>query len=816
MAERTGRFRRFRRILARVALALVALVAVALLAAAWKVRRSWPQAEGRLDLPGLLAPVEVIRDASGVPHIYAANDHDLLFAQGVVHAQDRLWSMDFDRRLAGGTLSELIGGMTVPLDRYLRTVGAPQAAERDWAALSPETRALIEAYCEGINAYLATRDGALPVEYTVFRGAPRPWKPLDVMVRTRLMSWLLSQNQQFETSRARMIAHLGEAKTRELLPPYRQGAPLIVHPEARGYSWLRNAELHDDLAAFYGGTTLSWGSNHWSVSGKRTATGKPMLANDTHLEMSMPSVWYHNGLHGGSFDVVGASLPGVPFVILGTNGQTAWGVTDLLPDVQDFYIEKLDDPANPRRYLDRGVWRDLEIKRETVLVRGGDPVVFDVLRTHHGPIMNDAVGRLRQLPEKLALRWSDDQPNRLLEAIAAVDRARDWDSFRAALSLWGGPHLSFGYADAAGHIGYQATGKVPIRAPGHQGLVPVPGWTGEHEWQGFIPFDEMPRLLDPPGGAVFSANNKIVGDEYPYHLAYEWSDPYRAMRIQNLLAGRDRLTLDDFAAMQSDTYSFQAEEVLPALLAVKPEGEMEKRALEIAAAWDRRNDTGSAGAAIYQVFYRRLLANTVDDELGEGLDAEYRIYEWVHGVVLADMVRRPRDPWFDDRRTAGVVEDRDAIARRSFREAVEWLAGCCGSDPAGWTWGEIHPVVFGHKPLGRTGIRLLDRLFNGPAVPGPGDRFTMNATWFSFDPERPYAADGGAGQRLMVDLGNPDNSRFIQNSGQVEQLFHPHRLDLVPVWQEGGHRPLHFTRKAVEGAAVAVLRLEPQQKEPSR
>ena len=803
---------RARKILRVLAILVVLGVAVVALLGVLRVRRAWPQAEGTMHLAGLEAPVEVLRDAAGVPHIYAENDRDLVFAQGFVHAQDRLWSMDFDRRLAKGALSEVIGPPTLRLDRYLRTLGSRRASERDWETLSPETRGLVEAYCAGVNAFIDSHRGRYPVEYTLFRSEPASWEPIDVLARVKLMSWLLSQNQQFETLRALLIPHLGEEKTRELLPPYRDGAPLIVPPAVDGYPFLEGAVPGDELAAFFGGTTMSWGSNQWAVAGERSASGKPLFANDTHLEMAMPSVWYHVGLHsadqGGSFDVVGASLPGVPLVILGTNGRIAWGVTDMLPDVEDYYVVRVDDPETPRRYEVEGEWRDLEILRETIAVRGREPVELEVYLTHHGPIMNGVVGRLREHPEKLAIRWTEHEPNRVFDALVALDRATDWTSFRQALSLWSGPHMNFGYADADGHIGYQSTGLVPIRAAGHQGLLPAPGWTAETEWQGFIPFEELPFLLDPADGMVMSANHKVVGDDYPHYLAYEWSDPYRAERITQLLAGRDGLTSDDFAAVQLDTHSLNAELLRPVLLTVAPESELEHRALGLVSAWDLRLDTASAGAGIYKVWARFFVEETFGDELGEELFEEYETYTWVHGPLLADLVERPDDPWFDDR-TTDDVETLGPIARRSLTRALAWLTEHHGDDPGAWTWGRLHPTIFGHRPLGRSGIAPLERLFNGPALPAPGDRFTVNAAWLAGDPSRPFAANGGAGQRLIVDLADPDASRFVQNSGQVGQLFHPHRHDLSETWSTGGYHPLRFTREAVEAAATARLRLEP-------
>lgn len=815
--------RRWLRWLGRGLGALLGLVVLALLLATlflgWKVRRAWPETAGTVAVPGLRGEVEVLRDAAGVPHLYASDDHDLLFAQGWVHAQDRLWSMDFDRRLASGRLAEIMGSAGVRFDTYLRTLGSARSAERDLAALDAETLSLLESYCAGVNAFIAGHGDRLPVEYTLFRTEPEPWKPLDILVRSKLMAWLLAENAQFEVSRARFVARLDDEQVQDLLPPYRDGAPLVIPPESGGYPWLRDADVaaFSPLDELFGAPTSNWGSNQWSVSGDRTASGMPILANDTHLQMAMPSVWYHVGLHGGSFDVVGASLPGVPLVILGTNGRIAWGVTDMLPDVQDYYVERLDDPEDPKRYQVDGEWRNLEIVEEVIEVRGGDPVVLEVPWTRHGPIMNGVVGRLKDHPEPLALRWTEHEPSRLLDAIVALDRATDWESFREALRNWDGPHMNFGYADADGHIGYQSTGRVPIRAPGHQGLVPVPGWTGDHEWRGYIPFDELPRTLDPPGGRVISANHRIVGPEYPHHLAYEWSDPYRAMRIAQLLddpvstGGSEvtGLTVADMERFQLDDLSLHAEALRPALLAARPETEDERRALERISAWDLRLGADSPAAAIFQVWYRMLVAETVGDELGDELHREYRRYSWIHGPMMAELVKTPEDRWFDDVTTPDRTETLPEVSHRALRRALDWLAAHHGDDPDEWAWGSLHQAIFAHRPLGGMGVPILERIFNGGGVPTAGDRYTVNATWFSFDDARPYTAVGGAGQRLIVDLADPDASRFVQNSGQSEHLFHSHRLDLVEPWREGGFLPLRFTRGAVEADTVHTLRLIP-------
>jgi penicillin amidase len=364
--------RRWLRWLRRTLLALAAIALVLAVVAAWRVRRAWPQVDGEAVAAGLAAPVEVVRDRWGVPHIRAGNEADLFFAQGYVHAQDRLWQMEMNRRIGRGELAGILGEPVLWLDVSMRTLGLRRAAERDWARITPEARAVLEAYARGVNAFLATHRDRLPVEFSLLGVEPRPWHPVDSLVWGKVMCWNLGENYNFEVSRARLIARLSRQAAQDLLPPWRDGEALAVPPGTDGYAWMRGASLDgaEALASFFADPGPSWGSNNWAVHGSRTATGKPLLANDTHLAISMPSLWYENALHGGGFQVAGFSLPGVPMILLGHNERIAWGVTDMIPDVEDFYIEKVDDRQKPSRYLFRGAWRPVEVVRETIPVRG--------------------------------------------------------------------------------------------------------------------------------------------------------------------------------------------------------------------------------------------------------------------------------------------------------------------------------------------------------------------------------------------------------------------------------------------------------------
>lgn len=797
-------------------LAALGLLAVLLgIAGCWFVRRPWPQVDGTITVAGLSAPVEVVRDRWGVPHLYARNERDLFFAQGFVHAQDRLWQMEMNRRIARGELSAILGEATLDVDRAMLTIGVLRAAEADWQRMAAEPRAVLEAYAAGVNAFIETHRDQLPVEFTLLGVDPAPWRPVDSLAWGKVMCWNLGENFNFEVSRARIIGTVGREAAAQLLPPFRGEGPVVIPDGVGDYAWMREARFDRlaAVAAFFSDRGPDWGSNNWAIHGSRTATGRPLLGNDTHLPLTMPSVWYANGLHGGRFQSLGYTLPGVPMVLLGHNGRIAWGITDMIPDVQDFYIEKVDDKERPRQYLFRGEWRDIRVLPLEIAVRGREPERLELLLTHHGPVMNQASGRLRTAATEIyTLRWAAAEPGDLLESVFRLNLAGDWNAFRQALRLWDAPNLNFVYADTAGNIGYQATGDIPVRVPGHQGVLPVPGWTGEYEWQGFIPFEELPTLYNPPSGFVTTANNKVVGDGYPYHLAYEWADPYRAARLTRLLSENRKVTMDDMRDLQADTYSLPAEEMLPVLLTVEPEGGLERQALAMLRAWNRRNDAegeGAAGAAVFQAWYRSLLRQTFGDELGPELTREYLIYDWKHMPMMADLLRAGESRWFDDGATPAVERRADILAR-SLGEAVRTLSGQMGDDPARWSWGELHTTAFVHRPIGESGLPVVSGLFNGDRIAAPGDRFSVNSVWFSFNPDRPFEADGGAAHRFLADLSDLDNSRGAQNSGQSGHLFHPHREDLVPLWQSVGHHPLPYSRERVRAAAEATLELRPR------
>jgi penicillin amidase len=620
-----------------IALGCVAGVAI-ILAGAWLVltRMSFPRVRGTQKLEGLSSTVTIQRDKYGVPHIYARTSKDLFFAEGYVHAQDRFWQMEFWRRIGSGRLSEILGESTLEDDRFIRTLGWHRVAAQELEQLDDETRSVLEAYAEGVNAYISTHRRRLGLEFTILgltgaRFDPEPWTPLDTITWAKVMAWDLGGNREEELLRAQIAAQMGASAVDVLVSPYPDDYPVIVpHPLAGA-----TLEAVPDAAfvTHFLGTGDDLGSNNWVVAGSRTETGMPLLANDPHLGIQMPSIWYEIGLHCDPvgpecpYNVVGTSFATTPGVIIGHNDRIAWGVTNLGPDVQDYFIEQVN-LENPNQYLYEGDWLDMDIVREEIVVAGEEePVVVDVRITRHGPIINDVVGGTEDAWtfgwQPLAFSWTALQPGTLMRSVLLLDRASNWEEFREALSYWDAPSQNFVYADVEGNIGYQAPGRIPIRASG-DGAMPVPGWTGEYEWEDYIPFDDLPRVFNPPEGYIVTANNAVVGPDYPYFLSMDWSPGYRARRIVELIEEDSTLSLADMQAIQGDCSPVWAEDVLPYLLVLPATGGESRPgevsrladALELLRAWDRRAERDSAGAALFEAFQRHLIDLTFRDGRG--------------------------------------------------------------------------------------------------------------------------------------------------------------------------------------------------------
>jgi penicillin amidase len=773
-------------------------------------RRPLARHSGTLAVPGLQAPVEVIRDRWGVPHIYARSQQDLFFAQGYVHAQDRLWQMEFQRRAASGRLAEVFGRIALDADCFSRTVGFRRVAEREAAVLDAEIEPLVAAYCRGVNAFIDSHRDRLPAEFTLLGIRPEPWTPADSLAWTKLLAWTLSANWEAELLRAQLVAHLGPYRAAELEPNYPKDNPTVVPPALHALDAAALVlEQYERAKAWLGPTGAPLGSNNWVVDGQRSATGKPLLANDPHLAVAMPGVWYENHLIAEDFEVTGASLPGVPFVVIGHNARVGWGITATLLDNQDLFVERFD-PSDPTRYEFRGGWEVARVHREEIRIRGeAEPLLWEVRETRHGPVISDVV----KSPCPLALSWTGFQPQQTLRAAYDLNVARSANDVRAALQGWGVPAMNFVFADVDGAIGYQMAGAVPVRACG-LGLVPAPGWTGEYEWQGTIPTEELPHLDSPPEHFIVTANHRVVGDGYPHFLTIEWSPGYRARRITEMLNVKRRLTLADCQQIQLDLTSLIAQEIVPYFTALEPAGHWERIALRALRQWDHRLTPESVGGAIYELCLVHLLDLVFAQKLGplgEGfLGAGASPLSPVSGLMgravvrLVELLAQERSPWFADAAT-GRERTRDEVLTEALKRAVRTLRETLGDEPRRWEWGRLHQVKFVH-PLGT--LRLFRGLFNRGPYPLGGDGETVNQAAY-----RLHLPLGMvqilASYRQVLDFALWDRSVAVHTTGQSGQPGHPHYDDQMAMWREGEYHPMLWSRSRIEEHAEAKLRLEP-------
>ena len=824
------------------ALTLLGLIAVVVASAFLWLRGSLPEIDGERFLPGIAAPVEVIRDDHGVPHIVAETEEDALFALGFVHAQDRMWQMEMNRRIGAGRLAEVLGSAALDTDRLLRVLGLNHRAKASLEHLRPASKHAIAAYVRGVNAWMETRTGPLPPEFLVLGFEPEPWSAVDSALLPKIMSLDLAR----EWTRDRMRMRLSKVLTRDRIidfyTPYRADKPRGVLPARAGASSAAATAGAGSAAerAFRPGTTETpgnaslaietaladrsisrvlsalprrgghLGSNGWVVDGTRSSTGKPLLANDPHLGLTAPSIWYLAHLSWPGVDVVGATLPGMPGVVLGHNGRVAWGFTNTGPDVQDLFVESVD-PSDPSRYLSPDGWRAFDVRRERIRVKDGDDVVLEVRESRHGPVLGDmerGPGESDRSDPVLSFAWTALREDDLtLQAGLGLAHARDWESFVANVRDFHSPQQNITYADVDGNIGFLAPGLIPIRR-GHRderpGTMPRPGWEAGHDWRGFVPFEELPRVYNPPGGTIVTANHQIVPDDYPHHLTFEWAGGYRAQRIMERLAERRRHDVAGFRALQQDRISLFARALLPRLrgLAVPSgAGETAARAHALLDGWDGAMDPDRPEALVFHAWIWEFARLVSADELGD-----YQQDAWGRKGPFIQRVLEERGVWCDDVDTAS-VEACDEMLARALVVAMDRVAGDHGDDPDAWRWGDEHLAIAEHRPFADTPLAPLFNL-SGPA---PGGIYAVNA--FSFSPledERPFASTHGPSFRAIYDLADLERSLFVQSTGQSGNVLSPWYRSFEKGWRDGEYVTIPTERAAYESNAAGRLRLVPR------
>jgi len=736
---------------------------------------SLPKTKGKVSLKGLTAEVKIIRDSWGVPHVFAQNEEDLFFACGYVHAQDRMWQMELTRRAGFGRLSEIFGERTLDRDKYLRTLGLKEAVEKDLARLTPELKDLLLAYSSGINSWINSRKFNWPPEFLILRYRPHSWSIQDSLVIKEIMALLLGVDYSSEIVRSNLVKKVGPEMALQVLE---EGVELPSYNTKEGIlpEWLVSSN--------------SQGSNSWVVAGWRTEAGKPLLANDPHLEISLPSVWYEIHLRCPSLNVIGVSFPGVPGVLIGHNDSIAWGITNSFADVQDLYIEKFDSTRD--MYLDVDGWKPLLKKQERIRVKGRkEDEILEVLWTERGPIVSS---HIISSETPLSLRWAIYEGGKTFESIYLLNKARTWSEFVRAVSLFDAPSENFVYADKEGNIGYYLNGKIPLRAK-EAALFPYPHWLEEGKWQGFLEEDKKPTSYNPPEGIIVTANNKIIPDDYPYYIGSNWLVSYRAERIRELLLQRKKHNIESLKEIQSDVFTKEGELFIPHIMEIdEPEGNI-KKAYEILRNWDSRLSSGK-GAALYKIFMNIFNREVFQDELDKDLKSFNTNFKSRQAGLLR-IISEPSSPWFDKKDTKD-VETRDKIIRLSLERAYEWLKEKYGS-PDSWDWMKMNSLRFKHS-LGE--VPLL-RFFNRGPFPMKGDDNTIRV-FFQTETKQYW----GVSYRQIIDLSDFKNSVCVLSSGESGHFLSRHYDDQIPLWLEGQYHPMLFYPDDIKANARGILILK--------
>jgi penicillin amidase len=774
----------------------------------YQIRKSFPETSGTLSIEGLHDRVEVLRDTYGVPRIEARDEHDLIMTLGYVHAQDRLWQMDMACRIAEGRLSELFGRETLPFDKLFRLIGIRQIAEKVELALPAESRDRLQWYAHGVNAFILTHRGKYPIEFDLLSYDPEQWTPVHSVMVGKFLAWQMTLSWWTELTYGAIADRVGPQMTLDIFPPY----PPDVQPAVRswgqrglasaGMEFLHAAEAFGD---YFGMNGILGGSNAWVVGPSKSASGKVILANDTHLVLQNPCLWYEVHLQVPEFTVAGMSVPGAPGILAGYNDHIAWGITNAMVDDADFYVERIDS-SDTTKYVYDGALRPITFREEEIQVRGDTAVTFVVRSTHHGPIVTDIAHPLQKFryPLVTSMRWTGAEEGDQAGAFMKIDKAENWEEFSAGVREFPGPGQNFVYGDQQGNIGYRCGALLPIRGKQSSAL-PLPGWEKSTEWRGFVPSEKLPAFYNPPEGFVASANDKIAGDEYPYYISYLWEPPSRIQRLRSTLGKDDRFSVEDFKQLQNDTFSMWAKEIVPYILEACKDslGDLSDNShvLDYLRNWTFTFDRENIAAMIYQECIVQLLENTYKDEMGEELFHDWLILSNIPIRVTTKLLRERTSPWFDDASTDS-VETRDQVIRKSLQGAVAALRERFGPDPKTWRWGDAHTVTLQH-PFGLR--KPLDKIFNIGPFPYRGGSTTLISGEYSFN--QPFAAIIGATFRQIVDFARPGEAEVVLTSGQSGQVFHPHYADQTPLWLNGAYRTVRA--KQEQGEAWDMLVLEP-------
>lgn len=754
-------------------------------------RTSIPEYSGTLELEGLGGDVEVRTDEYGVPHIFAENERDLFFAQGYITARERMFQMDMTRLAGRGELSTFFGKATVDTDRFLKTVGFYRTARLEYEGLPQEYKEAVIAYTNGVNAYLDTVKH-LPREYAILNVKPEPWAVEDSVVTGLLMAYSLTRSKKTDLILYQIGGAAGEDILDLITPSFPEFAPRVSGPDsstgenitARSRFIPFDGIMNDISNAPLPFMPSEIAASNWMIfSGSRTTTGDPIFTGSPDLEPKIPALFYMTRLSGGDYDVVGGAIPGMPGInVLGYNGSIAWSTVNGRVDELDYFIEKIN-PKNPNQYLTENGYVDFEIVEETLKIKKKERMAEEKMRvrvSRHGPIISDVMSLA---PKNCAMMWVGNRPCGIIEGSLEICKAGDFNEFRKAISLIRTPTLNVGYADSDGNIGYQYMASPPIRKRGN-GTMPVPGWSGEYDWVGHVPFERLPHDLNPKKGYLASFNNE------PKKTGYHITNYYlfeRATRFEEIASDLDKLGLEEARNLQLDSVSVVAQRWVPVVVEACSDVEEMKDALALFDGWDYASAKDSPAASLFNSFYFHMMENTIADDVGEEvweehLSGYYIVY--VPDLLMTKIVNDEDNPLYDDKRTEDVTETRDDIIVKSMKDAVDEFTARLGKDPQGWAWKKVHRMTFKH-PMGE---KLP--FFNLEPIPTSGDGYTINAGMW--DNKDPYEMVSGGVIRMIVDFSDIEKSTIICPPGQSGHFKSPHYDDLAEMWANGGQIPMHY------------------------
>ncbi len=756
-----------------------------------------PQVRGHLSFKGLMDKVEIIRDVWGVPHIFGHSIADVAFAQGFFHAQERLWEMDFCRRLVAGRLSEILGKPALSSDIAMRTMGFRKSAKKSESIVDGQEREILSAFCAGVNACI--QHDPLPVEFKLLRYTPEPWTIADTLQWNYLLFLHLGTSWDSELLRGQLISAVGAEKVPELEWDDEEAWPLILDA---GLPYPFHAGRN------FAGPTRGEGvgSNNWVISGERSKSGSPLLANDMHVGMTSPAIFIQNHLCGDELNVAGVSFPGMPLVVQGHNGHVAWGFTNGYADVQDLYEEHLRSEDSLVEYEQHGEWRPVTYRQEKILIKGEPAHIETVLETVHGPIINNALFKdLSPECPPLAMRWTAFESHASFRSLIRMNQARDCQEFHDGLRDWVSPVQNVVYADTQNNIAFIQAGEIPVRA-GCDGSVPIAGWTGEHEWVSRIPFDELPQLYNPARGFIATANNRVAGPEYPYYLGHDYVNHDRAQRIIDLIEENPEMDLPGMQKIQLDQQPPSARKMIQAAKSLVPTDADLTAALEMIAKWDGKMDASSAPAALCEVWIRQILSMVLEGKLS-GLEErvlgryptglwELHSWEW-----LSARMDEPHSPcWRLDH-----YPGRDEVLLEALKRSLAYLSEKLGPDLHAWHWGDLHKLTFEHI-LGKG--KLLDKIFNLGPFPIGGDSSTIWAAYTDWYKDSQRGAIGPP-FRFIIDMSDPAHAQVSFVPGQSGRPGSAHYADGIAEWFSGNYHTLLFLRDEIERNAEARLTLIP-------